>query len=133
MEDRLEVLRRVVKCAVLHVSAVPACLVARTVPRVSPHITAAWACRHCVQQGLNLSDIRLPVTVPRSMVVCPITKEVMRDPVVAADEQAYERAAIQGEQCAGSSNLVLDGSQCVRFTFACSELCLVLSSCCRLD
>ncbi|MEW5309517.1 MAG: hypothetical protein WDW38_001402 [Sanguina aurantia] len=33
-------------------------------------------------------------TLPDSLLLCPITQEVMRDPVIAADGHCYERAAI---------------------------------------
>lgn len=36
---------------------------------------------------------------------CPITQEAMRDPVLAADGETYERSAVEGAACCGQAKL----------------------------
>ena len=51
-------------------------------------------------------DARTPLEV-----VCPITRQVMRDPVVAADGQSYERAAITAFLQAGNTTSPVSGQR----------------------
>ncbi|XP_071602386.1 WD repeat, SAM and U-box domain-containing protein 1 isoform X2 [Heliangelus exortis] len=45
-------------------------------------------------EGLRMKMTSLPVTVPDEF-LCPITRELMKDPVIAADGYSYEREAME--------------------------------------
>ena len=53
-----------------------------------------------------LLDARTPLEF-----VCPITRQVMRDPVVAADGRSYERAAVEAFLRAGNTTSPVNGAR----------------------
>ena len=59
---------------------------------------------------MPLPPALLDARTPREF-ICPVTRQIMRDPVVAADGQSYERAAIEAFLRAGNTTSPVTGQR----------------------
>ena len=85
--------------------------------------------KHAHTHAHTLACARTQQTEVLSELTCPITRELMVDPVIAADEHTYERAAIttwlrtNNRRCAVRAGVCAgDGGVCV-FVCACECMC----------
>ena len=65
------------------------------------------------------APIRSEQAVPPNIFVCPITQELMQDPVIAIDGHTYEKTAIALQCGAGTAQLLRRCSAAARDSAAC--------------
>lgn len=64
-----------------------------------PSVGQAAASTNSTPSGGNISARAVVNPLDNPMFVCPITQDVMQDPVIAADGYTYEKDAIKVGQC----------------------------------